>query len=127
MYFINTGDSVLKKYHLKSPTLDWCAALTCADTWLPLTFAPTMFVSPPDTIVTPFAAFTCVLFCIAASEFASPCALDIDAEEALRAANAKFERRFRHMESLARSRDLRLEQLSPSEWDALWVESKRQP
>ena len=51
--------------------------------------------------------------------------LHVDAEEALRAANAKFERRFRHMESLARSRGLKLEALSAAQWDALWVESKR--
>ena len=51
--------------------------------------------------------------------------LDLDAEEALRAANAKFERRFRHMESLARARGLSLEGLSPAAWDALWRESKR--
>jgi MazG family protein len=51
--------------------------------------------------------------------------LDLDAEEALRAANAKFERRFRHMEALARARGLGLERLSPEAWDALWVESKR--
>lgn len=51
--------------------------------------------------------------------------LDVDAEEALRAANAKFERRFRHMESLARSRRLQLDALSAAEWEALWVESKR--
>jgi MazG family protein len=51
--------------------------------------------------------------------------LDVDPEEALRAANVKFERRFRYMESLARSRGLQLESLSPAQWDALWVESKR--
>jgi nucleoside triphosphate diphosphatase len=51
--------------------------------------------------------------------------LHVDAEEALRAANGKFERRFRHMESLARSRGLQLDALSPAEWDALWVESKQ--
>jgi len=51
--------------------------------------------------------------------------LHVDAEEALRAANAKFERRFRHMEALASSRGLRLEALSAAQWDALWVESKR--
>jgi MazG family protein len=50
--------------------------------------------------------------------------LDVDAEEALRAANAKFERRFRHMETLARSRGRALEELSPAEWDVLWNESK---
>ncbi len=51
--------------------------------------------------------------------------LDVDAEEALRAANSKFEQRFRIMESLARTRGQTLESLSPAEWDALWVQSKR--
>ena len=51
--------------------------------------------------------------------------LDVDSEEALRAANSKFERRFRHMEGLARSRGQALDRLSPAEWEALWVESKR--
>ena len=51
--------------------------------------------------------------------------LHIDAEEALRAANRKFETRFRQMESLARARGLVLDALSPAQWDALWVESKR--
>jgi MazG family protein len=50
--------------------------------------------------------------------------LKIDAEEALRAANAKFERRFRDMESLARGRGLSLETLSPQQWENLWQESK---
>ncbi|HEY0766928.1 MAG TPA: nucleoside triphosphate pyrophosphohydrolase [Steroidobacteraceae bacterium] len=50
--------------------------------------------------------------------------LKLDAEEALRAANAKFERRFAAMESLARARGLDLEQLSAAEWDALWREAK---
>ena len=44
-----------------------------------------------------------------------------DAEEALRAANAKFERRFRAHGDAARSaRGLELEALSAAEWDALW-------
>ena len=50
--------------------------------------------------------------------------LDVDAEQALRAANGKFERRFGRMESLARERGLRLEALSAAEWDALWREAK---
>lgn len=50
--------------------------------------------------------------------------LQVDAEEALRAANRKFETRFRHMEALARARGLVLDSLSPAQWDALWVESK---
>jgi nucleoside triphosphate diphosphatase len=50
--------------------------------------------------------------------------LKLDAEGALRAANAKFERRFARMESLARARGLDLKGLSAAEWDALWGEAK---
>jgi nucleoside triphosphate diphosphatase len=50
--------------------------------------------------------------------------LKFDAEEALRAANSKFERRFRDMETLARARGLSLETLSPQQWENLWEESK---
>jgi ATP diphosphatase len=50
--------------------------------------------------------------------------LEVDAEEALRLANAKFERRFRAMERLAAERALVLKTLSPAEWDALWNEVK---
>ena len=50
--------------------------------------------------------------------------LNLDAEAALRAANAKFERRFARMESLARARGLDLKGLSAAEWDALWGEAK---
>ncbi|HEY2591725.1 MAG TPA: nucleoside triphosphate pyrophosphohydrolase [Steroidobacteraceae bacterium] len=50
--------------------------------------------------------------------------LAIDAEGALRAANAKFERRFAAMECLARERGLALAALSAPEWDALWREVK---
>jgi MazG family protein len=53
--------------------------------------------------------------------------LNVDAEEALRAANAKFASRFRHMETLARARGLEINSLSPAQWDALWLESKRAP
>ena len=48
----------------------------------------------------------------------------VDAETALRAANAKFARRFAHMETLARARGLALERLTAAEWDALWGEAK---
>lgn len=51
--------------------------------------------------------------------------LNVDAEEALRAANAKFERRFRRMETFARQRGLQLASLSPEQWDELWCEAKR--
>ena len=50
--------------------------------------------------------------------------LEVDAEEALRLANAKFERRFRAMETLASTRGLVLESLAPAAWDALWNEVK---
>lgn len=50
--------------------------------------------------------------------------LKFDAEDALRAANSKFERRFRDMEALARERALPLETLSPPQWESLWEESK---
>ena len=52
--------------------------------------------------------------------------LKIDAEEALRAANAKFERRFHAMEALARERAIALDALSPQAWEALWEETKKQ-
>ncbi|HUK03415.1 MAG TPA: nucleoside triphosphate pyrophosphohydrolase [Steroidobacteraceae bacterium] len=48
----------------------------------------------------------------------------IDAEGALRAANAKFERRFIWMERTAAARGRELSALTPEEWDALWRESK---
>jgi MazG family protein len=50
--------------------------------------------------------------------------LKLDPEEALRQANAKFERRFRAMEQLARQRSLELAALDASAWDALWNEVK---
>ncbi|HXB18199.1 MAG TPA: nucleoside triphosphate pyrophosphohydrolase [Steroidobacteraceae bacterium] len=50
--------------------------------------------------------------------------LNLDAEAALRGANAKFERRFRRMERLAHERGLALERLSAAQWDELWQEAK---
>jgi nucleoside triphosphate diphosphatase len=50
--------------------------------------------------------------------------LGVDPEEALRLANAKFERRFRAMESRARERGLTLASLDSAAWDALWNEIK---
>jgi len=46
--------------------------------------------------------------------------LGVDPEEALRLANAKFERRFRAMETRAAERGLVLKTLDPATWDALW-------
>lgn len=48
-----------------------------------------------------------------------------DAEEALRAANSKFERRFRAMEALARGRGVALDGLTAEEWEDLWQEAKK--
>ena len=53
--------------------------------------------------------------------------LHVDAEEALRAANTKFETRFARMEALARSAGRELEALTPQEWDALWNQAKGSP
>jgi len=52
--------------------------------------------------------------------------LQFDSEEALRAANSKFERRFQLMESLAQRRGLALDGLSPAAWEQLWQEAKEQ-
>jgi nucleoside triphosphate diphosphatase len=51
--------------------------------------------------------------------------LGVDAETALRAANAKFERRFRGMEQLARERGLVFSQLDLAAQEALWQAVKR--
>lgn len=51
--------------------------------------------------------------------------LDVDAEAALRAANAKFERRFRGMERLAAQRGENFERLNLAAQEALWQEVKR--
>ena len=51
-------------------------------------------------------------------------AYGIPAEEALRAANAKFERRFAGMETLARQRGLDFAALSLDEQETLWVDVK---
>jgi ATP diphosphatase len=51
--------------------------------------------------------------------------LDVDAEAALRSANAKFERRFRGMESLAARRGEVFENLSLDSQERLWQEVKR--
>ena len=51
--------------------------------------------------------------------------LKVDPEEALRAANAKFEKRFRGMEALAAAAGRELQQLSVEEWEGLWNSAKR--
>jgi nucleoside triphosphate diphosphatase len=50
--------------------------------------------------------------------------LEIDAEDALRIASLKFERRFEHMEHAAAARGLALERLSAVEWEELWSAAK---
>jgi len=52
--------------------------------------------------------------------------LDVDAEAAARAANRKFERRFRAMERSASERGLAMGEMSLEELEALWVEAKRE-
>ena len=51
--------------------------------------------------------------------------LDVDAEAALRAANAKFERRFRAMEDLAQARGEIFSNLGLAAQEALWLDVKR--
>ena len=51
--------------------------------------------------------------------------LDVDAEAALRSANAKFERRFRGMESLAVQRGAEFSELDLAAQERLWQEVKR--
>jgi ATP diphosphatase len=51
--------------------------------------------------------------------------LDVDAEAALRAANAKFERRFRAMEAQARARGEIFSSLSLAAQEGLWLDVKR--
>jgi ATP diphosphatase len=51
--------------------------------------------------------------------------LDVDAEAALRSANAKFERRFRGMESLAAQRGESFADLNLAAQEGLWQEVKR--
>ena len=51
--------------------------------------------------------------------------LDLDPEEALRAANTKFERRFRRMEALAAARGTPIASLDAAQWDVLWRQAKQ--
>ena len=51
--------------------------------------------------------------------------LEVDPEEALRAANTKFERRFRRMEVLAAAEGVPLGTLDAAAWDLLWRQAKR--
>jgi MazG family protein len=50
--------------------------------------------------------------------------LDIDAEDALRGAALKFERRFERMERAAELAGLVLDELQPAQWDELWRDAK---
>jgi ATP diphosphatase len=53
--------------------------------------------------------------------------LEIDPEESLRAANAKFERRFRHVESQLASQGRTPRDAGMAELEALWIRAKREP
>ena len=50
--------------------------------------------------------------------------LDLDADEALRRSNLKFERRFRRMEEAAAAAGRRLEDSTPSELEDYWDQAK---
>jgi MazG family protein len=50
--------------------------------------------------------------------------LDVDPEAALRAANGKFERRFRGMEAAAAAAGRQMAEMTLDEQEALWVEAK---
>jgi nucleoside triphosphate diphosphatase len=50
--------------------------------------------------------------------------LEVDAEDALRGAALKFERRFECMEQAAERGGLALEALDPTQWDELWRDAK---
>ncbi|MCY1351872.1 Nucleoside triphosphate pyrophosphohydrolase [compost metagenome] len=52
--------------------------------------------------------------------------LKVDPETALRAANGKFERRFRYIEQVLRERGVRPEACTLEELDSLWSEAKRE-
>jgi ATP diphosphatase len=54
-----------------------------------------------------------------------PAELEVDAESALRAANAKFERRFRHLERQLREQGHTVEECSPATLDQLWSQAKQ--
>ena len=51
--------------------------------------------------------------------------LKVDPETALRAANAKFERRFRYIETALRDQGRTLEDSNLEEMDELWAAAKR--
>jgi nucleoside triphosphate diphosphatase len=51
--------------------------------------------------------------------------LGVDAEQALRGANGKFESRFRIMEALASAQGRALESFTAAEWEALWAQAKK--
>jgi len=51
--------------------------------------------------------------------------LGVDPEDALRAANQKFERRFAALETRARAAGQALESLTAAQWERLWLEVKR--
>jgi ATP diphosphatase len=53
--------------------------------------------------------------------------LGVDPEAALRAANAKFERRFRHMEAALAREGLAPQDVDMAHLDRLWNEAKREP
>lgn len=53
--------------------------------------------------------------------------LNVDPEQALRKSNAKFRKRFAHVEESLAARGKRLEESNIEEMESLWVEAKRRP
>lgn len=52
--------------------------------------------------------------------------LGVEPESALRAANGRFERRFRHMEALLRETGQQMESMQPGQLEQLWQRAKRE-
>ena len=50
----------------------------------------------------------------------------VDAEQSLRKANLKFERRFRALEKIAKSKNLQIRDMASNELESLWLEVKKQ-
>ena len=52
--------------------------------------------------------------------------LKVNPEEALRKSTNRFIKRFKHMERLAKEKNIEIDKLSIDEWEGLWKQAKRQ-
>jgi len=50
---------------------------------------------------------------------------ELDAEQCVRKANLKFEKRFRSLEKIAKAKDLQINQMTVNALEALWQEVKQ--